>query len=1029
MKLTDGKYRVLILLERQTNSIGFQERGEVPFKICQKGIAEAVKLTRPAVIYIVDNFIDKGIIKEETRRVLGLKRRRKVYTLTQKGLQKAKNIREKIEEKEVKIKNESNEYKTKLKNIDSYIDSQNPLLMALNNITENDVIDLTHPEEEPEDVFVGRKDELQLLQNRLEKVRDDGSSTILIKGKAGIGKTRLVNEFKDRALSEGFDFLMGKGHYDSLEPYLPFKEAFKKFQNLNEINPIAFSYMNERNEDLRNENDEKTKRDLIFSETTENIRSLAEKNHMVIFIDDLQWSDKASLMLFHYLTEKLVDVPVLIIGAYRSEDVDRTDFLIEVLQRMNRKNLYEELELEPLCWEDTKEIVQGIIGRIDVPDDFVNIIHNTSEGSPLFSKEFVKQMLEDGSVDPKNDKYPSKKEDIELPEVVDDIIERRIKKLDQKSLRILKMGSVIGEEVPFELLDFVTDIDSLNLLEYVDILTGTGLWANEPDEDVFYFTHGLIQLSVYERIPETLRKELHKRVAESIEELFENEIEDYYFDLGFHCKRAELFSKAFKCFYKAGDEAKRVYAHEDALERYDEALELFERGSDLIEGKKWKILEKRGDVNKIIGKYDDSINDYEKIPLNKVEPEYKQRIYRKMASIYERKGSFDKALEAVKRGLAERDDENIETCRLLSRRGFSKMRQGKCDLAEEDFLYALDICENFDTGREYANIHQGLGAVYLNKGKVSKAISHLEKSLEEWKKIGDIEGKSSSLNGLGSVYSKKGDFDKALEHYKQSLELRKKIGDKRKISACLNNIGTMFSKKGNLKKSFEYYMKSKEMWEEIDDQQGIAVSLINLGEHYITKGNLDYALEKMKKSLDISKNIQYIEGVAVSLNNLGDIFFLKRELDEATKNYQMGLKVSRKKGYQQVMHHLLSGLVEIHLQEDNLQKALKKSKKTLEISKNIKAKVEEGISHRLLGMSYRKKKEWGEAEEEFDKGREILIDVGEKKELAELLYQHALLWKDMDEKEKKKEYLEKALAMFEDMGMKLWIEKCEEELA
>jgi len=1026
-ELTDGKNRVLLHLKALKTSIDFQAKKEVPYKICQKGIAESVELSRSGVSYIINDLTEEGLIKENTKRVVGLKRRRKVYTLSQKGLEKAKKIQKKIGKTKVTVKTDSNEREIKLEKVDSYIKSENPLLTALSNLNENNVIDLTQLGKYSKEIFSGRENELQLLKKKLEQVKDKGSSTILIKGNSGVGKTRLVNEFKDYAVSEGFDFLMGKGHYDSLEPYLPFKEAFEKFQNLNKTDPMEFSYSKEKNQDQGDEKGKKSKRDLIFSETTENIRSLAEEYPLVIFIDDLQWVDQSSLMLFHYLIEKLEEAPVLFISAYRSEDVDRTDFLNEVLQRMNRQDLYDELELHPLSWEDTREIVQSLIGSIDIPDYFVNLIHETSEGNPLFSKEFVKQMLEEGSVDSKNDKYPSKKDDIELPEVVDDIIERRTKKLDEENLRILRMGSIMGEEVPFELLDFITDIDTLNLLEYADILIGTGLWDTKPDEDLFYFTHGLIQLSVYKSISSPLRKEMHKRIAESIEELFEDEIVDYYSDLGFHYKRAEEFTKALEYHLKEGDKAEDVYAHEDALEMYREALKLAEKGN-VNKERKWKILEKLGDVNKILGKYDKSLDFYQKIAIEKIEPKQRPKIHRKIANVHEWKGEFDKAMENLKDGLALRNINSLEACRLLCNKGSIEKNQGKYDKAEEDYLKSLDLCKDLNSDRDYAEINQGLGSVYKCKNEYDKAIECLKKSLSTWEKIADIEGKSYSLNSLGNVYMKKGEMDKALNYYKKSLNLIKKVGDKGYIPNILNNMGTIYSKMGKLEKALEFYKKSKSIWEEMGNRQGIAASLINIGGVYLRRGDLEEALENHKKSLEISEDIEYKKGVVTCLNNIGAIHLQKGELNEAKKKYQNGFEISKSRGYEFLLAHTLFGLAEILIRKNEVELALEKGRRSLEISKNIGAKVEEGMSYKILGMAYRRKGKTDKAKKEFQKGKKILKEIGGKRELAELLFEYGLLWKNMGEEEKKKKCLEDALAIFEDIGNKLWIEKCEKEL-
>jgi len=1030
MKLTRGRFRVLLHLENHNDSITLDDSESVSYELCQKGIAEAVNLSRSRCSEILGDLIEKGLLKENVRRVVGLKRRRKVYSLTTKGLEKAKKIREKLAKEKVFLKKESSEFEVELRNVDSYMNSQHGFITVLNKISDERVMDLTQEGEQKKEKFVGRNHERKFLLKKLNQLKNDGLQTILIKGKAGIGKTRLVNEFKRKVVSEGFEFLSGKGHYDSSEPYLPFKEAFKAY-NKGDGNILGSLELLEGDTEAKNKNQNfkeiEHKRDLIFSKTLTNVKELAQNRPMVIFIDDLQWVDRATLMFFHYFSDRLDDVPILLIAALRDQIISQDDFVVEVLTRMRRENLFEELELGPLKWEDVKEIAQGLIGTIDVPNDFVQLVYDTSEGNPLFLKEIIRQMLDDGIVDPNNNEYPTKKRDIELPIVVGDIIERRIKRLNQKDLRVLRLGSVIGEEIQFSLLQSVIDMEPFNLLESADILTGTGVWEDEPEEDIFYFSHGLVRKFVYENIPNSLRKNLHNRVAKSMEKEFEDNLEKYYTDLGFHYKRTDEFLEGFEYYQKAGEEAEGVYAHEDALEMYKKALELVKKGN-LGEKKRWKTFEKLGDVYKTLGNYEASLEHYKKIRHDKIKSKWTQRIYRKIACVYQRKGEFHKAIENVKKGLTKQCEENIEICRLLYRKGFAEMRQGKYEQAEKDFLKSLNIGENFDNDREHAELHQGLGTVYTYKGEYKEAINHLKTALERWESIGDIEGESSSLNYLGVVYLNKGDLDKALEYYEKSLELRRKVDDKKDISTSLNNLGTIYSKKGDVKKALNYYQRSHEIREEIGDKRGIAVSLLNIGGIYLKEGDLSLALKKHNECLEICEEIKFKRGTATGLANIGTIYLQRNNYDEAKEKYVRSLELCNEMGYKQLKPYVLNGLAEIYIQENDIEKALEKSKEAKKISKKIESREKEGISNRVLGMAYRAKEEWDKAKKKFEKGREILEDIGEKRELAELLFQYALLWKDMEEDKKKKDYMTKALSMFEEMGMELWIEKCKDEL-
>ncbi len=1026
MTLMKGRNKILLHLEAEKDFGEIEDHVEAPYGLCQKGIAKSINLSRNRTSEIIRDLVEKGLVQEHINRVVGLKRRRKVYSLSSEGYKKAKEIRSQLEEKEVTIKTESSDTEVKLKQVDSYISSREPLLVALNKMDQDEIIDLTESEKDLEDIFAGRTKEMKILHKKLEDVREKDASTLLVKGNAGIGKTRFIDEFKKKALSDNFRFYSGKGLYEKSEPYLPFKVAFKTLNDSENSSPLHLFENGGETHPRDDESIKEERREMIFSKTTENLRALSKKNPMVIFIDDLQWVDKASLMLFHHFSDRLEDAPVLLIGAYRPEDVEDEDFLRELLQRMNREHLYEEIELGPLRWEDTKEIIQGQIGRSDLPEDFVQVIHETSEGNPLFSKELVKQMIEEDVLDPKKNRFPSKTDEIELPKVVTDIIERRIKRLDKENLKVLRLGSVIGEEIPFLLLESLTEIDSFDLLDYIDILTGLDIWENDADEDIFSFVHGLIHEAVYYDIPKQMRKELHGQVAESMEDIFKEDIDDHYSDIGHHYKIADKFSKAYEFYRKAGEKAERLYAHEDAIEMYEEALKLTEKSN--LEEERWYLLEKLGDVYKTIGKYDASLEHYEKISEGKTDKEYQQKIYRKMGSVYEREGNFDKALDTVKKGLSKEDEQNIESCRLLYKKGDVEVLKGEYSTAESDLLRALERWDKFGGDKEYAEIHQGLGNVYLYKGEYDESINHLEKALETWRDIGDREGESATLNNLGIVYLNKGNLDRSLDYYEQSLDIRKERGDKRDIHSTLNNIGTIYLKKGEMEKAFEHYKESLDIWEEIGDQQGIAISLINMGEYHLKKGDYKSALKKQKKSLDISKKINFKKGEAASLSNIGKIYLLKGDLEKTKENYKKSLDICRDIGDRSLLPNPLRGLAEVFFLEEELDRANELAEEALEVSSEIGIMVEEGISHRILGKVYRKKGGSKKAEKEFKKGKEVLEKVGDKKELAELLYDYSFLLKDQGKMEKRTKFLERACSIFESMDMEHWIEKCEKEV-
>lgn len=1023
MSLTKGKNRILLhLLSQRT----FEEIGvEAPYALCQKGIAEAVDLSRNRTSELIRELISEGLVKEDVNRIVGLERRRKIYSLTHDGRKKAEKIREELEKKEVKLKMEASETEVRLKEIDSYISSKEPLLVAVNKLDEKNIIDLTKSEESTGDIFTGRIKEIEVLGEHLKKARKGTSKAVLIKGEAGIGKTRLVTEFKneilgDQSFSEEIEFVTGKGIYERLKPYIPFQVAFEKLEDGcgESFNPFNFDDSDPAVDDVSD-----YKREIIYSKTIKRLEEICKDKLLVIFIDDLQWVDKASLKLFHHMIEKLRDSPLLFIGAYRPEDVDENDFLKEVIQRMSRQHLFKELELEPLGWEDTKNIIQNYINSLEVNDDFIQLIHETAEGNPLFIKELVKQMIEDDIIEPDQGKNLSKSAEIDLPRVINDIIERRVKKLNDETLKILRMGSVIGEEIPYTLIRSVSDKDPFELLENIDILTGNGIWEEAPSEDRYMFSHGLIHKSIYENIPKSFRKDFHVSVAEELKKEFEEDIEQHYLDIAYHYKSGEIFDEACEFYLLAAQRARNLYAHEDAIEMYQEVIDLAKKSYEDLKEKKWKAYEGLGDCYKTLGEYEKSMEYYDEIPFDKIKPEEQQKIYRKIASIHEREGEFKKTLGIIEKGLADKYQVSRESCRLLCKKGNALMRQGNYDSATGEFELALALCQNQGSDREYAQIQQGLGNVYHYKGNYDKAKEHLEEALKTWKKIDSLAGESATLNSLGIIHLNKGKLDKALNYYEKSLEKREKRGDKRDIYSTLNNIGTIYLRKGNFDEAKKYYKKSLSTWNEIGDKQGIAISLINLGEYHFRKGNFEKALKKQRESLDVCRDINFKKGEAASLSNLGKIYFHIENYEKSLDYYEKSLELCQNIGFKSLLPHPYRGLALISLKKDNIEKALDHAKTALDMSLETDSLMEEGIVRKVLGVIYREMKRYEEAENEFERSKKIFEDVGERKELALSLNELSILKGLIGKEEEKKANFEESVSILEDLNLEFWLKK------
>ncbi|MFO7991862.1 MAG: tetratricopeptide repeat protein [Thermoplasmata archaeon] len=1037
--LCSSQDKILLHLQRYGDQ---KTNTTVPYSLCQRGIGDRVELSRSRVSRYLNQLIGKEFAKETIKHVVGLKRKRKVYFLTDKGFTYANGLREELEDQKIHLKTASGEKKVQLGEIGTYIDSKDPLLIALNLEMDGEV-DLTYLEEEKKDIFVGRKEEIRTIKELIKEAKDSEPNTCIIKGDAGIGKTSLIFQLKEHATKRGFNFLYGKAYYDSTEPYSLFERAFDDLQEslpaLQITSETSSSGLQgdkvllsfDKKIDVDDEKNLKRQQRNVYLQALDKMLYHSKKTPLLLFLDDLQWADKASLELLHFLSDNLEEARVLIIGAYRPEDITRKDHLTESLRRMSREKLFKTIELKPLDWEDTKKILQYAVNRKEIPVYFIDLVYEISEGNPLFIKEIVDHLMEKDVIVPKDNKYPKSHDKIDLPRIVTDLIERRIDGLEKDSKKILQVGSVIGEKMYYPILKNMVDMDDIDLIECIDSLLDVNLWSEDLDENNFQFYHKLIHVTTYGSIPTVLRTNLHKKVLSEMEMLFENELERYYGELAHHSKRGGLIDKAISYYVKAGDHGKGIFAHEDAVKSYQEALDLIGqvKDGDSEKEERWlKLNEDIGDTYKVMGKYESALRNYN-IILEYVEgDEVGSRINRKIGAIHSLKGDFDTALDFFDTGLNGLEGSTLEKCILLGKKGWALMKKGDYGRAEAIFKEQKKIAKDIGEDREIAQAYHNIGTLFSNRSKFEDAISSMERALEIWGKIDDIVGRSRTLNNLGVAYYQKGDRKKSIKYYNESMELREKMGDKQGIAAILNNIGLIYSEIGDLDRAEIFHKRSLEIDREIGDKEGIGWSLNNLGIVNYYKGRLDKALEYYKKSASIDEEIGDKRANGLVYINIGEIHRLKSNYEKALEYHKKSLDICKDLDYRGGLIYNHYGLSEVYLYLDKIESSIEHVEYGLELSRELDAKIELGIGFKFQGIINREIKEYKRADEFFNKAKKIFDDAQDLMNQGQLSYEYAVLKRLLNEYDESKRLLENSLKTFQDMGIYLWVDICEKEL-
>ncbi len=263
-----------------------------------------------------------------------------------------------------------------------------------------------------------------------------------------------------------------------------------------------------------------------------------------------------------------------------------------------------------------------MVNTLALPHSLIKQIFQRTEGNPFFIEEVVRSLVDQGAIVRRGGRFEvtEKVNEISIPITINDVLMARIDRLEEKTRHLVKVASVIGRNFFYRILSHVAseveDIpDKLSFLSEIQLL--------QPQERMgeieYFFKHALAQEAAYESILPPRRKALHLKVAHSIEKIFTERLPEFYGMLAYHYSRAEDLEKAEEYLIKAGEEALRSAASDEALHYYEEALQLYlNKSGTEADPEKVAMLEKnialalynRGQHQEAIKHFDKALDHY-----------------------------------------------------------------------------------------------------------------------------------------------------------------------------------------------------------------------------------------------------------------------------------------------------------------------------------------------------------------------------------------------------------------------------------
>ncbi len=754
-----------------------------------------------------------------------------------------------------------------------------------------------HHKEEAQNLtaFVGRENEKAILKDILEVAISGQSRLVFVTGEAGIGKTRLIREIGKEAAAKGVQFLTGRciSHQHG-DPYLPFIDALgiklgssvKENNGISEM-PVGFAGLG-NSSDYDDESDlplgllpmagghDHTvadmdmagQRDRMFNTIAENIKMRAETSPLLIFLDDLQYADGATLQLLYYVARSLANSRVMLCCAYRPNELDtpsgQAHPLTQMLRRMGQEKLYSALQMNPLSLNEIGNIVRSILDIEEVPSGFLNKLYDESEGNPFFIEEVLKSLMDEGIIRRHAHIWDAGVDlsSIRIPTTIKDVITHRIARMNDDAKKVLRYASVIGIKFEFEVLQRATEINSEELLDILDHLIEVEMIQEDPKshEEVFLFGHKQTRTVIYKNMSKSRIRVMHLKVGNIMEDLYKGKLDTVIFALSRHFTLGKDFLRSYKYSKDAGMTAMASFAFEDAVDYYTSVLRTLNfLGDDSGVDKKQEAL----NLSFQIGDLYFAMGD----PASSVE-------YYNMA-LQNSQALGDKASEA-------------EAYLYL---GHGERLRGNFNRSEDMYERSMAHFETNDNYTGLAGSHRGLGYVHWRKGENDEAVEHYKESIGYSMKAGDEHGMAKTHIELGNVYNYKGEYEKAMQYYKKSIPHLEKMGDYNELARAYNNMGDSRIKNKDYKGALEYFEKCKQAAEKISNKNFLAWGLFNSAEALANLGELDKAEEYCIRALKITEELDDRVGMNGVFKNLGIIYRFKKDWDKAIDNFNKSIVI------------------------------------------------------------------------------------------------------------------------------------------
>ena len=825
--------------------------------------------------------------------------------------------------------------------------------------------------------FAGRERELELLLDGFERSKAGRGQAFSIMSEAGMGKSRLLYEFRKAVASEDVTFLEGRClSFSRALAYHPIIDILKANFNVHEddgdvevkekikrglkilgadeasILPYLlglFSVKESGLDEIKLSAD--ARKDRIMEAIIRITLKGSEIRPLIMAFEDLHWMDNSSEDVLKSILENIPGARILLIFTYRPAFV----------HTWGGKSYHSQITLNRLSNRESLTMVYHLLSTKVIDRDLEELILEKAEGVPFFIEEFIKSLKDLRIVERKNNNYILARDiqEVKIPSTIQDVIMARVDALPPDAKNVLQTGSVIEREFSYELIKRITNLPEQSLLTHLSILKDSELLYERGiyPQSTYIFKHALTQEVVYNSILTKKRKRLHEDIGSAIEELYKENIDEHCGVLSEHYISSGNYEKGAKYCRLAGKKAEKAASFTNAI----------------------SYTRKR-------------IACLEQLPS---EEEVQQRIIDARSSL-----------------------------------GLYMFQMYYFIEAKEAIEPIVDITTQSDYVRKLPQIYTIMGTYYYwVEEDLSTALKYLQEAFKVSEELNNVVSLFFSSGWLGIAFSNNCEFEKGLSYLEKTIEINVAADNRWGIStmkSCASTFSYYLS--GRINEGYQASEEAVRLAEESGDIFSKAIAYTSHGISFYGKGFLEAAAESILTGAEFCEKINLLQWNGFAQFYLGEIYFDLGVYEKSEAHYGNAIKLFE----QNRSSPSTANLAKLGL----LRASVWRNEKTVNVEPAYKNQLESNyrihdgwmaryFSEILLYFAdrhYVDSEDWIKKAIKADKKNGMMLHLGKNYAV------YANLFYRIDDRTKARDNIDKAIRIFKKCGADGWVDTYRKEL-